>query len=82
MRRLEVRDRKAMTGAAMVSAELWNINRDRERHPEPFTASDFLPETAADRRRRAQKALDAEKPPSDEDFEAYKAALFASMSVK
>lgn len=88
MRRLEARDRKWMLSGAMVSAELWNIVRFRyaevrEEHPEAFTASDFLPELAAERRQREKEYARAQAlaalPPSAEEFAAYKERLFAGL---
>jgi hypothetical protein len=86
MRRLEVWDRKALYGAAMICAEQWNIGRDREKHPEPFTAKHFLPELPEDRARREREAAEhfAELArPIDvlgkdkEQFEQFKAGLIA-----
>lgn len=28
---------------AAIRAEIWNVNRDRDQHPELFTAADFMP---------------------------------------
>jgi hypothetical protein len=82
MRRLQVHDRKRVTGGAMVSAELWNIARDREKHPEPFTAAHFLPELPEERIRREREEARANLPPSAAEFEAYKKRLFANVPKK
>lgn len=37
------RERSAAHNAAMVCASIYNCHRDPKRHPEPFTAEDFLP---------------------------------------
>jgi len=79
MRRLQVHDRKRLTGGAMVAAELWNIARDREKHPEPFNASDFLPELPEERTRREREEARAKLPPTKEEFEAYKKRLLAGV---
>ena len=88
MRRLGARDRKWMLSGAMVSAELWNVVRfryaeAREEHPEVFTARDFLPELAAERRHREKEYARAQalaaRPPSPEEFAAWKARIFAGV---
>lgn len=86
MRRLAIRDRKRITGAAMVSAELWNIARDREKHPEPFDASDFLPELPEERIRREREYRRAHalagQPPTKEELAQlamYKERLFKNL---
>jgi hypothetical protein len=73
MRRLQVHDRKQVTGGAMVSAELWN---------EPFTAAHFLPELPEERIRREREEALANLPPTAEQFEAYKKQLFANVPKK
>jgi len=76
MRRLQVRDRKALHGAAMVAAELWNIARDREKHPESFSAKDFLPELPEERARREAEEEEIRTAPIDAaQFAAFKAGL-------
>lgn len=91
MRRLEVRDRKHMIGGAMVSAELWNIAfasspEAREKHPESFTAHDFLPELPEERRLREREYARAQAlaalPPSAAELAAYKERLFAGIPRK
>jgi hypothetical protein len=82
MRRLMVRDRKQMTPGAMVSAELWNIARDRDKHPEAFNASDFLPELPEARRRREREEALAALPPTPEALELYKQRLFGHRMKK
>jgi hypothetical protein len=55
MRRLEVHDRKALHGAAMICAELWNaagMHLDRDKLPEGLAPKDFLPELPEERARR------------------------------
>ena len=87
MRRLQVHDRKRVTGGAMVSAELWNIalassETAREKHPEAFTAADFLPELPEERIRREREEARANLPPTAAEFEAYKKRLFANVPKK
>jgi hypothetical protein len=78
MRRLEVRDRKALHGAAMVNAEQWNIARDRNTHPEAFTPADFLPELPEERERREAEEWERLNAPIDpQQFAALKAGLLA-----
>lgn len=78
MRRLEVRDRKALHGAAMVCAEQWNIARDRREHPEAFTAADFLPELPEERaRREAEEDAIRTAPIDPAAFAAFKAGLLS-----
>jgi hypothetical protein len=79
MKRLEFRDRRYMLSGAMVSAELYNVHRDREKVPEPFRARDFLPEFPEERlarlRREALAEKENERAPSDAELEAYKQSL-------
>jgi len=82
MDRLAVRDRKMLTGSAMVCAEQWNIARDRAAHPESFTAADFLPETREMRRQRLQAEADAMKPPSPDALAAWKAQFVSIGKTK
>jgi hypothetical protein len=82
IRRLAVRDRKQVTGAAMVCAELWNIARDREKHPEAFSASDFLPELPEARAQREREEALAKLPPTAEQLAAYKERLFGHLGKK
>jgi hypothetical protein len=91
MRRLQVRDRKHMISGAMVSAELWNIAfasspEAREKHPEQFTAKDFLPELPEERRRREKEYARAQAlaalPPSAEELAGYKERLMKGVPRK
>jgi hypothetical protein len=86
MRRLEIRDRKRLLPGAMVSAELWNIHRDREKHPDSFSALDFLPELPEERRRREQEHAREQartaQPPTSEQLAAFKARLLAGHQKK
>jgi hypothetical protein len=78
MRRIRAWDRKALHGAAMICAEQWNIARDFKKHPEPFTAADFLPETPKDRREReAQEETLRDRPQQSAVFASFKAGLTA-----
>lgn len=79
--RLEKLDRKRMTGIAKIRCDLWNIHRNLEERPDPYEFTDFLPETAADRRRRAKEEADAMQMPSKEELEAYKRSLFSGMKI-
>jgi hypothetical protein len=88
MRRLQVHDRKRVTPGAMVAAELWNIavaqssDENRQKHPEHFSASDFLPELPEERARREREEARAKLPPTKEEFEAYKKRLLAGVPRK
>lgn len=78
MRRLEVRDHKSLHGAAMVCAEQWNIARDRNKHPEGFTAAAFLPELPEERaRREAEEEARRTAPIDPAQFAAFKASLLS-----
>jgi hypothetical protein len=80
MRRLQVWDRKALHGAAMICAETWNsagMSIDRKKRPEGFVPKDFLPETHEDRREREAAEEEARQPPSKEQIEQFKASLMA-----
>jgi hypothetical protein len=44
----QARDRAAAHNAALICATLCNCHRDPKSHPQPFTASDFLPEIEDD----------------------------------
>jgi hypothetical protein len=57
----------------MICAELYNIHRDREQHPEPFSAADFLPFL-----RGQEEEDEAERDPTPEELEAYKQRLFGA----
>lgn len=83
MRRLQVWDRKALHGAAMICAEVWNsagMHIDREKHPDPFSAQDFLPEEAA--RREAEEEAERSRPINPEQFAQFKAGLVALTKKK
>ena len=86
MRRLQVWDRKALHGAAMISAELWNsagMHIDREKHPDPFSAKDFLPELPEERiRREAEEEAERTRPVNPEQFAQFKAGLTALTKKK
>jgi len=87
MRRLQIWDRKALHGAAMICAEVWNaagMHLDREKLPNGMTAKDFLSELPEERaRREAEEVRELEElaRPIDvlgadkEQFEQYKAGL-------
>jgi hypothetical protein len=78
MRRLQVWDRKALHGAAMICAEQWNIVRDRKLHPDPLTATDFLPELPEERaRREAEEEVLRTAPETSPHFARFKANLSA-----
>ena len=42
--RLSVRDKKLRFHAAILEAAIYNVNRETEKHPEPFTADEFMPD--------------------------------------
>jgi hypothetical protein len=81
MRRLQVWDRKALHGPAMVAAELWNsagVHLNREKFPEGITAKHFLVELPEERvRREAEEEAERARPINPEQFNAFKAGLFA-----
>jgi hypothetical protein len=78
MRRLQIRDRKALHGAAMICAETWNIARDRNKHPDGFTATDFLPELPEERaRREADEEVMRTAPETTAQFASFKEGLSA-----
>ena len=64
---------RSLNGAAMVTATLANINRDKEKHPAPFTIEDFLPKLLSKAPERADKVKAAK------DLRKYSQNLFASM---
>jgi hypothetical protein len=64
MRRLEIHDRKALHGAAMICAEVWNaagMHLDRDKLPEGLSPKDFLPELPEERARREEEEEEARK---------------------
>jgi hypothetical protein len=76
MRRLQVHDRKALHGPAMVCAEVWNaagMHLDRDKLPEGLVPKDFLPELPEE---RAQRLADEEEErnyvPTAEELAAFK----------
>ena len=82
MRRLQVRDRKALHGAAMICAEVWNaagMHLDRDKLPEGLVPKDFLPELPEE---RMQRLLDEEEErnyvPTAEELAEFKKALMSS----
>jgi hypothetical protein len=79
MRRLEVHDRKALHGAAMICAEVWNSagqKIDRTKLPEGMTPKDFLPELPEERsRREAEEEAERKRPINPEQFAQFKAGL-------
>jgi len=81
MRRLQVHDRKALHGAAMICAEVWNsagMNLDRHKLPEGMAPKDFLPELPEDRiRREAEEEVLRTAPASSPHFASFKAGLTA-----
>lgn len=36
--------RQRMLGVGEIAAAIYNVNRDREKHPDPLTALDFVPD--------------------------------------
>jgi hypothetical protein len=81
MRRLQVKDRKALHGAAMVCAETWNsagMRLDREKTPQGAVPKDFLPELPEERvRREAEEEAERARPIDPEQFATFKAGLLA-----
>jgi hypothetical protein len=67
MRRLEIHDRKALHGAAMVCAEVWNSTGhfDREQFPHGVPPKQFLPELPEEQARREAEE-EAERKAADE----------------
>lgn len=79
MRRLQIRDRKALHGAAMICAEVWNAagqKLDRDKTPDGLAAKDFLPELPEERARREAEEWTALSQPMD--FSAIDKAQFAT----
>jgi hypothetical protein len=82
MRQLRARDRKNLHGAAMICAETWNIARDQKKHPDGFSAKDFLPELPEDRaQREAEEELMRTAPQTTPQFAAFKEGLSALASL-
>jgi hypothetical protein len=84
MRRLQVRDRKALHGAAMICAEVWNAagkELDRQKLPDGMAPKDFLPELPEERIRREADEDEEEEarkaPPDATDFARFKEGLLA-----
>lgn len=81
MRRLQMKDRKALHGAAMICAEVWNaagMHLDREKAPNGMAAKDFLAELPEERaRREAEEEAERTRPVTKEQFAAYKEGLMA-----
>jgi hypothetical protein len=81
MRRLQIRDRKALHGAAMICAEVWNaagMHLDREKLPNGIAAKDFLAELPEERaRREAEEEAERARPIDKEQFAAFKEGLLA-----
>jgi hypothetical protein len=79
MRRLQMKDRKALHGPAMICAETWNaagMNLNRTTFPDGLAACDFLPELPEDRaRREADEELLRTAPQDSPQFAAFKAGL-------
>jgi hypothetical protein len=84
MRRLEVWDRKALHGPAMICAETWNSsgNLSREKFPEGIAPKAFLAELPEERaRREAEEEAERSRPIDPGQFNAFKAGLLA-LTVK
>lgn len=78
LRRLQVRDRKGIQGSAMICAEMYNLMRDRQMHPDPFCAADFLPEIPEERARRlAEEEASRNAPIDPVAFAAFKEGLLS-----
>ena len=81
MRRLQVKDRKALHGSAMVCAEVWNAagkSLDTEKRPNGVSPKDFLPELPEERiHREAEEAAELARPIDPEQFASFKAGLLA-----
>ena len=79
MRRLQIKDRKALHGPAMVCAEVWNsagMHLDREKLPEGMAPKDFLAELPEERaRREAEEAAELARPVNPDQFASFKAGL-------
>ena len=79
MRRLQVKDRKALHGAAMVCAETWNaagMHLDREKLPQGMAPKDFLVELPEERaRREAEDEAERTRPINPEQFASFKASF-------
>jgi len=78
---LEAIDRNAVIPSAMICATIANVNRDSDRHPEPYTVNDFMPGAESDEENMAEfcaKVARGEKfTMDDEDAEATRAMLKA-----
>lgn len=63
-------DRKAQLGIAGLHADYCNVHRDADKHPETFSAEDFLPELPEEREAcAAEEAKAREATPSKEEME-------------
>ena len=86
MRRLQAWDRKALHGAAMICAEVWNSRGsrvDREKLPDGLAAKDFLSELPEERlRREAEDRIERSRPVNPEQFNAFKEGLLALTKKK
>ena len=82
MRRLQVRDRKALHGAAMICAEVWNaagMHVDRDKIPGGLVPKDFLPELPEERAQRlAEEEEERNYVPSAEELAEFKKALMSA----
>jgi hypothetical protein len=79
MRRLQVHDRKALHGPAMVCAEVWNaagMHLDRDKLPEGLVPKDFLPELPEERMQRlVEEEEERNYVPTAEELAAFKERL-------
>lgn len=75
-RRRELDIRLRLLPAARIEATLCNIHRDRDEHPEPFTALDFLPVTEEEIREQQERESHV---PTPEEIAMYKQRLFAGI---
>lgn len=76
MTRLAVIDRKANLQVAGLRAEYCSVHRDRDRHPDPYIAAEFLPELREETEER--EAAEAAPMPTAEEFAAWKEGTLGS----
>jgi hypothetical protein len=68
-------DRKQNFQIAGLRADYCSVHGDRDKHPEGFTASDFLPELREETEQRERAAVEAQRMPTPEEFAAWRDGL-------
>jgi hypothetical protein len=72
--RFNAQERRSQRRIASVIAALFELHRDRDKRPEPFTADDFL--------RGAGDDEDDDAPPTPEALEEFKQRMMKSFGIK